>query len=61
MSVYTYVKGFLMEEEEDLFQMSPKVITIGGCYLISSTYGVRASELSVKPTDTGTGRQNGAQ
>lgn len=37
-----------MEEEEDLFQMSPKVITIGGCYLISSTYGVRVSELSVK-------------
>lgn len=48
VSVYTYVKGFLMEEEEDLFQMSPKVIPIVGCYLISSTYGVRVGELSVK-------------
>lgn len=49
MSVYTYIKGFLMEKGEALFQMSPKGSPIGRCYISSSTYKIRASELSVKP------------
>lgn len=46
-NVYTYIKSFLIEEGEDLFQISLKSSPIDGCYLISSADGVRASELSV--------------
>lgn len=49
VSVHTYIRGFLMEEGEDQFQMSPKGSPIGGCYIISSPYGIRTCELSVKP------------
>ena len=43
VSVYTYVKGFFIEEGEDLFQMFLKGSPIWGCYIISSTYGMRES------------------